>query len=114
MMGITGGKLLGLNWMPLSSFFILCLLDWVVCSVLHRYNPVLWGVPKGSYASNPNGPYRIIEFRKMIQVQIVCILFILIFVLCRIDIWVLHMSAISLSSFLLLCSSSRSTFIIGT
>lgn len=31
------------------------------------YNPVLWGVPKGSYASNPNGPYRIIEFRKMIQ-----------------------------------------------
>ncbi|XP_039071914.1 pullulanase 1, chloroplastic [Hibiscus syriacus] len=31
------------------------------------YNPVLWGVPKGSYASNPNGPCRIIEFRKMIQ-----------------------------------------------
>ncbi|XP_062156540.1 pullulanase 1, chloroplastic [Alnus glutinosa] len=31
------------------------------------YNPVLWGVPKGSYASNPNGPGRIIEFRKMIQ-----------------------------------------------
>ncbi|KAB1211035.1 Pullulanase 1, chloroplastic, partial [Morella rubra] len=31
------------------------------------YNPVLWGVPKGSYASNPNGPYRIVEFRKMIQ-----------------------------------------------
>ncbi|KAJ7975002.1 pullulanase 1, chloroplastic [Quillaja saponaria] len=31
------------------------------------YNPVLWGVPKGSYASNPNGPYRTIEFRKMVQ-----------------------------------------------
>ncbi|OMO65703.1 hypothetical protein CCACVL1_21428, partial [Corchorus capsularis] len=31
------------------------------------YNPVLWGVPKGSYASDPNGPCRIIEFRKMIQ-----------------------------------------------
>ncbi|KAI0513966.1 hypothetical protein KFK09_009998 [Dendrobium nobile] len=31
------------------------------------YNPVLWGVPKGSYASNPNGPCRILEFRKMIQ-----------------------------------------------
>ncbi|CAN1149305.1 Pullulanase 1, chloroplastic [Linum perenne] len=31
------------------------------------YNPVLWGVPKGSYASNPNGPTRITEFRKMIQ-----------------------------------------------
>ncbi|KAF7820192.1 pullulanase 1, chloroplastic [Senna tora] len=31
------------------------------------YNPVLWGVPKGSYASNPNGPHRIIEFRKMVQ-----------------------------------------------
>ncbi|KAI9124603.1 hypothetical protein K1719_004525 [Acacia pycnantha] len=31
------------------------------------YNPVLFGVPKGSYASNPNGPYRIVEFRKMVQ-----------------------------------------------
>ncbi|KAI4339263.1 hypothetical protein MLD38_024223 [Melastoma candidum] len=31
------------------------------------YNPVIWGVPKGSYASDPNGPCRIIEFRKMIQ-----------------------------------------------
>ncbi|XP_073139704.1 pullulanase 1, chloroplastic isoform X3 [Henckelia pumila] len=32
------------------------------------YNPVLWGVPKGSYASNPNGINRIIEFRKMVQI----------------------------------------------
>ncbi|XP_028068840.1 pullulanase 1, chloroplastic isoform X3 [Camellia sinensis] len=31
------------------------------------YNPVIWGVPKGSYASNPNGPCRTIEFRKMVQ-----------------------------------------------
>ncbi|KAH6784145.1 limit dextrinase [Perilla frutescens var. hirtella] len=31
------------------------------------YNPVVWGVPKGSYSSNPNGPCRIIEFRKMVQ-----------------------------------------------
>ncbi|VFQ83663.1 unnamed protein product [Cuscuta campestris] len=31
------------------------------------YNPVLWGVPKGSYASDPNGSCRIIEFRKMVQ-----------------------------------------------
>ncbi|XP_059628366.1 pullulanase 1, chloroplastic [Cornus florida] len=31
------------------------------------YNPVLWGVPKGSYASNPDGPCRTIEFRKMVQ-----------------------------------------------
>ncbi|KAL2899945.1 Pullulanase 1 chloroplastic [Bienertia sinuspersici] len=31
------------------------------------YNPVLWGTPKGSYATNPNGPSRIIEFRKMVQ-----------------------------------------------
>ncbi|KAL7614345.1 hypothetical protein Lser_V15G08164 [Lactuca serriola] len=31
------------------------------------YNPVLWGVPKGSYATNPNGSCRIIEFRKMVQ-----------------------------------------------
>ncbi|CAI0410883.1 unnamed protein product [Linum tenue] len=31
------------------------------------YNPVLWGVPKGSYATNPNGPARVTEFRKMVQ-----------------------------------------------
>ncbi|KAK3422235.1 hypothetical protein EUGRSUZ_G02746 [Eucalyptus grandis] len=31
------------------------------------YNPVLWGVPKGSYASNPNGPSRTVQFRKMVQ-----------------------------------------------
>ncbi|CAO2034210.1 unnamed protein product [Urochloa humidicola] len=31
------------------------------------YNPVLWGVPKGSYASNPDGPNRIIEYREMVQ-----------------------------------------------
>nr|KAJ0199466.1 hypothetical protein LSAT_V11C600298890 [Lactuca sativa] len=27
------------------------------------YNPVLWGVPKGSYSTNPNGSCRIIEPR---------------------------------------------------
>ncbi|KAD7479985.1 hypothetical protein E3N88_03121 [Mikania micrantha] len=31
------------------------------------YNPVLWGVPKGSYATNSDGPCRVIEFRKMVQ-----------------------------------------------
>uniref|UniRef100_A0A8R7QVS7 Pullulanase 1, chloroplastic n=1 Tax=Triticum urartu TaxID=4572 RepID=A0A8R7QVS7_TRIUA len=31
------------------------------------YNPVLWGVPKGSYASDPDGPSRIIEYRQMVQ-----------------------------------------------
>ncbi|PON33464.1 Glycoside hydrolase [Parasponia andersonii] len=31
------------------------------------YNPVFWGVPKGSYASNPNGSCRIVEFRRMVQ-----------------------------------------------
>ncbi|KAL5569455.1 hypothetical protein UlMin_026030 [Ulmus minor] len=31
------------------------------------YNPVLWGVPKGSYATDPNGSCRIIEFRRMVQ-----------------------------------------------
>uniref|UniRef100_A0A7N0RGW6 Pullulanase n=1 Tax=Kalanchoe fedtschenkoi TaxID=63787 RepID=A0A7N0RGW6_KALFE len=31
------------------------------------YNPVLWGVPKGSYASNPSGPSRTSEFRRMVQ-----------------------------------------------
>lgn len=31
------------------------------------YNPILWGVPKGSYASSPNGPCRSLEFREMVQ-----------------------------------------------
>ncbi|GLJ06318.1 hypothetical protein SUGI_0036280 [Cryptomeria japonica] len=31
------------------------------------YDPVLWGVPKGSYATNPNGSCRTLEFRKMVQ-----------------------------------------------
>uniref|UniRef100_A0A0A9E174 Zpu1 n=1 Tax=Arundo donax TaxID=35708 RepID=A0A0A9E174_ARUDO len=31
------------------------------------YNPVLWGVPKGSYATNPDGPSRIVEYRQMVQ-----------------------------------------------
>ncbi|XP_010543576.1 PREDICTED: pullulanase 1, chloroplastic [Tarenaya hassleriana] len=31
------------------------------------YDPVLWGVPKGSYASNPSGSCRILEFRRMVQ-----------------------------------------------
>ncbi|KAL6841127.1 hypothetical protein ACP4OV_029096 [Aristida adscensionis] len=31
------------------------------------YDPVLWGVPKGSYASNPDGASRIIEYRRMVQ-----------------------------------------------
>ncbi|KAF9598351.1 hypothetical protein IFM89_027162 [Coptis chinensis] len=31
------------------------------------YNPVLWGVPKGSYSSNSNGTSRSLEFRKMVQ-----------------------------------------------
>ena len=34
----------------------------------NRYNPVLWSVPKGSYASDPSGALRILEFRKMVQV----------------------------------------------
>lgn len=42
--------------------------------VSFRYNPILWGVPKGSYASDPNGPCRLIEFRKMVQVDnFVCV-----------------------------------------
>ncbi|WCJ19247.1 limit dextrinase [Euphorbia peplus] len=31
------------------------------------YNPVLWGIPKGSYASNPNGSSRTTDFRMMVQ-----------------------------------------------
>ncbi|MQL95806.1 hypothetical protein Taro_028473 [Colocasia esculenta] len=31
------------------------------------YNPVLWSVPKGSYARDPNGGQRTLEFRKMVQ-----------------------------------------------
>lgn len=37
---------------------------------LESYNPVLWGVPKGSYASDPNGPCRTFEFRQMVQVLV--------------------------------------------
>eukprot|EP00850_Spirogloea_muscicola_P008399 SM000044S16046 [mRNA] locus=s44:698015:706548:+ [translate_table: standard] len=31
------------------------------------YDPVHWGVPEGSYASDPDGPARNLEFRKMVQ-----------------------------------------------
>ena len=31
------------------------------------YDPVHWGVPEGSYASEPNGEARILEFRRMVQ-----------------------------------------------
>eukprot|EP00897_Mesotaenium_endlicherianum_P007209 jgi/Mesen1/6516/ME000332S05521 len=31
------------------------------------YDPVNWGVPDGSYASNPDGPERTTEFRTMVQ-----------------------------------------------
>ena len=31
------------------------------------YDPVHYGVPEGSYASNPDGPARILEYRKMVQ-----------------------------------------------
>ncbi|KAL8538367.1 hypothetical protein ACS0TY_000381 [Phlomoides rotata] len=34
---------------------------------IKSYNPVHWGVPKGSYATNPNGPSHIIEFCMMVQ-----------------------------------------------
>ena len=32
------------------------------------YDPVHWGVPDGSYASDPDGPIRTLEFRSMVQV----------------------------------------------
>lgn len=41
----------------------------------YRYNPVLWGVPKGSYASNPEGSSRISEFRQMVQVLYIVVNF---------------------------------------
>lgn len=31
------------------------------------YDPVFWGVPEGSYATDPNGPTRTVEFRTMVQ-----------------------------------------------
>ncbi|KAG0630362.1 hypothetical protein M758_1G172900 [Ceratodon purpureus] len=31
------------------------------------YDPVYWGVPEGSYATDPNGPTRTVEFRTMVQ-----------------------------------------------
>ncbi|KVH94944.1 Glycoside hydrolase, catalytic domain-containing protein, partial [Cynara cardunculus var. scolymus] len=50
------------NWLLLS---LMKLILWHF--PLKSYNPVLWGVPKGSYATNPNGPCRIMEFWKMVQ-----------------------------------------------
>ena len=32
------------------------------------YDPVHWGVPDGSYASDPDGPIRTLEYRSMVQV----------------------------------------------
>lgn len=34
---------------------------------LARYDPVHYGVPEGSYASDPHGESRIREFRQMVQ-----------------------------------------------
>jgi pullulanase-type alpha-1,6-glucosidase len=31
------------------------------------YDPVHYGVPEGSYATNPDGPTRVLEFRQMVQ-----------------------------------------------
>uniref|UniRef100_A0A061RDX2 Alpha--glucosidase n=1 Tax=Tetraselmis sp. GSL018 TaxID=582737 RepID=A0A061RDX2_9CHLO len=31
------------------------------------YDPVHWGVPEGSYATDPDGPTRVLEFRRMVQ-----------------------------------------------
>lgn len=31
------------------------------------YDPIYWGVPEGSYATDPNGPARTVEFRTMVQ-----------------------------------------------
>lgn len=56
-----------LDWFNL---FNTLLVDNPFRSCLKSYNPVLWGVPKGSYASIPNGSCRIIEFRKMVQVYV--------------------------------------------
>jgi pullulanase len=37
------------------------------CESVSRYDPVHWGVPEGSYATDPNGPTRTTEFRTMVQ-----------------------------------------------
>ncbi|KAL3700593.1 hypothetical protein R1sor_018615 [Riccia sorocarpa] len=31
------------------------------------YDPVNWGVPEGSYSTNPDGPVRTLEYRRMVQ-----------------------------------------------
>ena len=31
------------------------------------YDPVHWSTPEGSYATNPDGPTRILEYRLMVQ-----------------------------------------------
>ena len=32
------------------------------------YDPVHWGVPEGSYSSDPDGSARTLEYRQMVQV----------------------------------------------
>lgn len=34
---------------------------------MQGYDPVHWGVPEGSYATDPDGPTRIREYRQMVQ-----------------------------------------------
>lgn len=74
-MGITGGKLLNFGvFIEVVWFFEFDNLISICFLCLFRYNPILWGVPKGSYASDPNGPCRLIEFRKMVQVaNFICV-----------------------------------------
>ena len=36
-------------------------------SMRYRYDPVHWGVPDGSYATQPDGATRLLEFRQMVD-----------------------------------------------
>jgi hypothetical protein len=50
----------------------LLMVHWIFaqqCESVSRYDPVHWGVPEGSYATDPNGPTRTTEFRTMVQVS---------------------------------------------
>ena len=68
-MGITGGMLLNPDLDKYHRvYYVFMSKQFIILFSLWRYNPVLWGVPKGSYASNPSGSCRTIEFRKMVQV----------------------------------------------
>lgn len=51
---------------PLQGSADGCCVDAFLCRI-RRYDPVHWGVPDGSYATDPNGSARVVQFREMVS-----------------------------------------------